>query len=110
MRLVGWLLVAFVFFYGAYCAAKSGWSYLELSTVVEEALVQHGRSGGEAVKRAILAGAAERGITLDDRNVFVNEAHRLLVARVKWSFPALQVGGDDVVEIPISVERSVATP
>ena len=110
MRLVGWLLVAFVLFYGVYCAAMTGWSYIELSGVVEQALAEQARNGGGAVKRAIITAATEKGIPLKDGNVLVNDVNRMVVARVKYAFPAVRWQGDDVVEIPLSIERSVAAP
>lgn len=110
MRLFGWLLIAFVFFYGVYSAAMSAWSYIELSSIVEEALAEQARNGGGAVTRAIITGATEKGIQLQESNVFVNEVNRVLVARVKWSFPAVRWKGDDIVEIPLSLERSVPAP
>jgi hypothetical protein len=110
MKIIGWLLVAFGIFYGIYCAAMSAWGYIELSGVMEQALAEQGRNGSGAVKGAILLGAAEKGIVLRESNVVVNQANRVMVARVKWSFPAVRWQGDDVVEIPISLERSVAAP
>jgi hypothetical protein len=110
MKLVRWLLLAFVLFYGVYCVATTAWAYIELSSTVERALAEHGRDGGGAVKRFIVMAATEKGIPLKDGNVYVNEANRILLVRVTWTFPAVRWRGDDVVEIPVWVERSIAAP
>jgi hypothetical protein len=110
MRLVRWLLVAFAIFYAVYCVATTAWAYIELSYVVEQALAGPARSGGGTLRRTIIMNAAERGIPLKEGDVYVNEANRVILVRVKWSFPAVRWQGDDIVEIPVWVERSVAAP
>jgi hypothetical protein len=110
MKVVRWLLFAFVIFYAVYCVAMTAWAYLELSYVVDQALAGQARNGGFAIKRTIVVNATEKGIPLKESNVYVNEANRVILVRVKWAFPAVRWQGDDVVEIPVWVERSVAAP
>ncbi len=108
MRLLGGLLLALAFFYVFSTGAMAVWSYFRVSDVVERALQEHGGTGPPAVREAILAGTADAGVPVDDRQVLVEEDGAAVRVRVRWSWPIVQYGGEGVVAVPLSVERSRA--
>jgi hypothetical protein len=104
------LLVAIGFFYAAYSGFVVLRSYLEISSVVDGALIAHARDGPAAIKTAILDGAGRAGIGLDARQVGVAAQGPRIHVHVRWSHPVLSAGGDPVLAIPLSVQRVVAAP
>ncbi len=106
MRLLGWLLVAVIFFHGFYSVSMAVSSYFTLSGIVDKAAEEHGKRGTVLVREAILRGAAESGVEVDDRNVVVSREDRQLEVRLKWSYPVLAIHGDPVLLIPMSIERT----
>lgn len=110
MKLVVLLLVVVVFFYAFYNGAAAIMSYMELSGVVDRALEERGRSGAVAVRDAIVQGAGQAGVELREPNVLVSEEGGVYSVRVQWTWPVLSYQGKDVLEIPLSLTRSVRRP
>lgn len=110
MKVLVALLLFVGLFYGVYAGAMAAWSYLELSGVVDKALADQAKNGPEPVRAAIIRGAEEAGVRIDDRNVAVGEAERDLSVRLTWSWPVVTYRGRQIVEIPLSLERSFARP
>ncbi|HEV8642290.1 MAG TPA: hypothetical protein VGV13_14425 [Methylomirabilota bacterium] len=97
-------------FNASYVGARAAWSYLELSGVVDKALADHAGNGAGPVRAAIIKGAQEAGVRIDDRNVAVGETARALAVRLKWSWPVIAYQGRRIIEVPLSLERSFARP
>jgi len=109
MKLLAWLLVALLFFSAVYEGFMTIWSYMEISNVVERAADGTSRMAedrGPRVKQLVLAGAAESGLALDDRLVTVTEQNHQVTVRVRWRYPVVVWGGEPVVEVPLSLERT----
>lgn len=101
------LLLILAFFYVFYCGAMSIWSYLALSDIVERAVLEHGKVAGP-VRNYIVRGAAESGVPIQERNIVVTSDERSLSVNLRWSFPVVKYHGEDVLEIPLSLERGFA--
>ncbi len=110
MKLVLIALLAVGFCYAFYSGAAAIWSYLELSNVVDRALEERGRGGPVAVREGIVHGAGQAGVKLTDRDVVVAEEGGLYTVQVRWTWPVVSYKGDDVLEIPLSLQRSVRRP
>ncbi|OLC32006.1 MAG: hypothetical protein AUH81_16880 [Candidatus Rokubacteria bacterium 13_1_40CM_4_69_5] len=96
--------------YASYAGLLAAWSYLELSGVVDQALADQARSGAGLVRAAIIKGAQEAGVRIDGRNVVVGETERALAVRLEWSWPVIAYQGREILEVPLSLERSLARP
>jgi hypothetical protein len=110
LKVIVLLLVVVVFFYAFYNGAAAVWSYMELSGVVDRALEERGRAGAVAVRDAIVQGAGEAGVPLREPNVHVSEEAGVYSVRVQWTWPVFSYQGKDVLEIPLSLSRSVRRP
>jgi len=110
MRLIRWMVILTVFAYAAYTGFLGFADYAKVSTVIQNALVNQpterwvDRAG--AVHDTIVRDARVAGIPLEDKDVVVTEADRLLRARAGWSHAMLIVRGQVLFWIPIWVERS----
>lgn len=107
MRLLFGLLLVVAFFHGFYSVSMAVSSYFSLYDAVDRAVSDHGRSGMTAVVRdGILRRALAAGVTLDDRRLLVEEDGRVLMVRIRWSYPVLTVQGEPVLVIPLAVDRT----
>lgn len=74
-------------------------------TVLRQADAPVGARAAE-VRDAILRGAEQSGLVIDDRKVVVSEADDTLRVSVSWSYPMVAVGGETIVAIPLALHRS----
>jgi len=102
------VLLAIAFFYGFYCGVMSIWSYFAMASIVDLAVQERGKAAAAPVREYILKSAAESGVRLDDRNVVVTTDERRLSINLKWTFPVVTYKGEDLVEIPLSLQRAFA--
>ena len=107
MKPVVLLLLAVAFFYAFYCGAGAIGSYFELSSVVDQALEERGRAGAAAVREAILVGVGRAGIGVPAPNVLVSEESGIYSIHIRWTWPVITYQGENVLEIPLSLQRSV---
>jgi len=110
VRLVFWLLVAVGAVYAFYSGAMVIWSHLEVQSIVETAVLERGRGSQQeranSVKEEILKRAAESGIGLTERDTSITDDGAALTVRVRWSWPVVRYGGEVVLAIPLSHERT----
>lgn len=107
MRLILGLLMVVGFFHGFYSVSMAVSSYFSLYDAVDRAVAEHGRTGMTAVVRdGVLRRASAAGVTLDDRRLFVEEDGRVLVVRIRWSYPVLTIQGEPVLVIPLAIDRT----
>ena len=110
MRLVTWLAIVIVVIYGIYNGAMALRSHQTLSAVVDEVLERSEAVQADAVRELVIQRAADRGVPLDQTNVLVTEQDAAISVRVVWSWPVFEYQGEEVVKIPLSVERVVNRP
>jgi hypothetical protein len=109
MRVFFWGLVAVACFYVAYAAMMSGYQWFQVRSVIEETLEP--RNFRELatvvdVKMRILREANEAGVPIEEREVSVVSADRMLKVNVVWTFPVIVYKGESVLAIPLSVKKS----
>jgi hypothetical protein len=105
-----YLLLLVAFFWAFYTGAMAVRSYWQMSEVVEGALDRGARAGPIAVRDTILRGAAEAEVPLADSDVMVSEESRVLFVKLRWAWPVIAWQGEQIVQIPFSIERSYARP
>lgn len=114
MKALFWVFVAIGCIYVFYTGATAVWSYLEITGVVEEAVVERARSGGAEraarVKDEIAKKVAASGIRVDERNLSVADEGRTLDVSVRWSWPVIVYQGQEYVSIPLKHERTFNVP
>jgi hypothetical protein len=108
MKALALLLIAVGCFYLFYSGVMAAWSYLTLSSIVEDAVYERGRTAAAPVREAILKGAAASGLALDERHVVVEADERALRVQLRWTWPLVTYEGTTYVEVPLSLERSFA--
>jgi len=109
MRVFFWGLVAVACFYVAYAIMMSGYQWFQVRSVIEETLEPRNfrelATLGD-VKMRILREAKEAGVPIDEREVSVTSADRVLKVNVVWTFPVIVYKGESVLAIPLSVKKS----
>jgi hypothetical protein len=108
MRVFFWGLVAVACCYLAYAAMMSGYQWFQIRSVIEETLEP--RNFRELttlsdVKMRILREANEAGVPIEEREVSVVSADRMLKVNVVWTFPVIVYKGESVLAIPLSVKK-----
>jgi hypothetical protein len=106
MRTLAAVLLAVACFYAFWCGAMAVRSYWHLSDIVDMALEQSGKVGAVTVRETILKGAAQWEVPIDADDIVVAEDGQALSVRIKWTWPVITYKGDDVLQIPLSLERS----
>jgi hypothetical protein len=114
MKLVFWLLVAVVLFYGAYSGMMAVWSYFQINDIVEQAVRERPGLAAEdrvrQVREEIVKSAARSGLVLDARAVDVQSAGGALNVKVRWTYPVVVYNNETVFAIPLSVDRGFSRP
>lgn len=109
MKLFFWGLVAVAAVYCAYSVMMSAWQYFQVSGVVDDALqpyaIKEAGSTPRGLKAKILKEVAEAGVPLEDRDVSVTMADRVVTVNIIWSWPVIIYKGEPVLSIPISLKR-----
>jgi hypothetical protein len=106
MKALALLAVALGCFYLFYAGAMAAWSYFTLSSIVEDAVYEHGRAAAAPVRAGILRAAAAAGLALDDGQVTVTADDRALHVALRWTWPLVTYQGVTYLEVPLSLERS----
>jgi len=106
VKAVAFALLALAFFYGFYCGVMSIWSYFAMASIVDQAVTERGRAAAAPVREYIIKNAAESGVNIQDRNVVVTTDEHHLNINLRWTFPVVTYKGEDIVEIPLSLERA----
>ena len=109
--------------WAGYTVAGISWSYFTVQEFVEKALrdasTRHRAafatgtqlavdSLAASVRSAILLAALHEGLQLGEGDVGVSANSVGLSATVRWSYPVLRYGGDDILVVPMWVQRSFA--
>jgi hypothetical protein len=114
MKLVFWLLVAVVLFYGAYSGMMAVWSYFQINDIVEQAVRERPGLGADdrvrQVRDEIVKSAARSGLALDGRAVDVRSAGGALSVKVRWTYPVIVYNSETLFSIPLSVDRDFTRP
>jgi len=115
MKALFWVLVAIGCVYVFYTGAMAVWSYLEITSVVEEVVAEWAsrterEERATRVKEDIAKKVAVSGIKVGDRGVSVFDEGRTLDVSVRWSWPVIVYQGAEVLAIPLKHERTFKVP
>ena len=115
MRALFWVLVAILCVYIFYTGATAVWSYLEITSLVEDVVNERAsRSGRDEratrIRDEIAKKVADRGIKIDDRSVTVSDTGPTLDVGVRWNWPVVSYQGEDWVSLPLKHERTFNIP
>ena len=115
MKALFWVLIAIGCVYVFYTGAMAVWSYLEITSVVEEVVAERAsrterEERATRVKEDIAKKVAASGIRVGDRSVSVSDEGRTLDVSVRWSWPVIVYQGEEVFAIPLKHERTFKVP
>ncbi|PYN85227.1 MAG: hypothetical protein DMD87_23465 [Candidatus Rokuibacteriota bacterium] len=115
MKALFWILVAIGCVYVFYTGAMAVWSYLEVTSVVEEVVNERAsrtdrqdRAG--RVKDDIARKVAASGIAVDERAISVSDEGRTLEVRVRWNWPLIVYQQREYLAVPLKHDRTFAVP
>jgi hypothetical protein len=118
-----WAVFLVVLGWIGYTVAGMGWSYFTVQELVDTALRDASdrhraafAAGSQiavdsltsSVRSGILLGALHEGIGIDAGDVGVSANSVGLSAVVRWNYPVVRYGRDEVLVVPMSVSRSLA--
>jgi hypothetical protein len=115
MKVLFWIFVAIGCVYVFYTGAMAVWSYLEITSVVEEVVNERAsRSGREEragrVKEDIAKKVAASGISVDDRSILVSDEGKRLDVSVRWNWPVIVYQQHEYLAVPMKHERTFDVP
>ena len=124
MRLRTLLLAVFwlgLLGYVAWTVVTLGAQYFQMQEVLESAAFEAGRRYRDAaagqpgadvtsyvaeVRKSIVRNAPRAGVVLEPQQVMVSSSSLGLKVQVSWAYPAVTWGGNGIVNIPLSIERT----
>jgi len=115
MKALAWVFVAIGCVYIFYSAAMAVWSYLEVTSVVEE-VVNERASRTERQERAsrvrddIAKKVAASGINVGERGVSVSDEGRTLDVSVRWNWPVITYQEKEYLAVPMKHDRTFEVP
>ena len=115
-----WLIVLGILGWCGYTTAGAGWSYFSTQEIVDKVLVEASNryrsalNSGSAtsgvtsyVRNAIVSSARRDGMAIQESDVQVSASAVGITATVRWSYPIVTQGGQDLLVVPMSIHRSV---
>ena len=115
MKALAWVFVAIGCVYVFYSAAMAVWSYLEVTSVVEE-VVNERASRTERQERAsrvrddIAKKVAASGINVDERGISVSDQGKTLDVSVRWNWPVITYQEKEYLAVPMKHDRTFEVP
>jgi hypothetical protein len=115
MKALFWVFVAIGCVYVFYTGAMAVWSYLEVTSVVEE-VVNERAPRTERPERAsrvrddIAKKVAASGITVDDRAISVSDEGKTIDVSVRWNWPVIVYQEREYLAVPLKHDRTFAVP
>jgi hypothetical protein len=121
--LVRWIIGLGALGWAGYVVAGAGWSYFTTQEIVDQVLrdvFSRNRSARGAgtqpvavadyVRTAIALGAQREGMSVQESDVTVSVNSTRVSAVVHWPYPVISYRGNDILVIPMSIERSIVAP
>jgi len=109
-----WALWLAVLAYVAYTGGSALYNHSGMTALVQESVEKTTKTplaGSEsdrvnAIRADLLRAAHREGFPLDDRKVTVFQAGSTIHVIVKWSYPVITVAGENVLAIPLKLDRA----
>ncbi len=115
MKFLFWVFVAIGIVYLFYTGSMAVWSYLEITSLVEE-VVNERASRTDRQERAgrvrddLVKKVAASGINVDERSILVNDEGKTLDVSVRWSWPVIVYQEREYLAVPLKHERTFQIP
>ena len=115
MKALFWVFVAILCVYIFYIGAMGIWSYLEVTSIVEDVVNERAsRSGRDEratrIRDEIAKKVTDSGIRTDDRGVTVSDTGPALDVGVRWNWPVVSYQGEVYFSVPLKHERIFNIP
>ena len=115
MKALFWVFVAILCVYIFYIGAMGIWSYLEVTSIVEDVVNERAsRSGRDEratrIRDEIAKKVTDSGIRTDDRGVTVSYTGPALDVGVRWNWPVVSYQGEVYFSVPLKHERTFNIP
>ena len=115
MKTLFWVFVAILCVYIFYIGAMGIWSYLEVTSIVEDVVNERAsRSGRDEramrIRDEIAKKVTDSGIRTDDRGVTVSDTGPALDVGVRWNWPVVSYQGEVYFSVPLKHERTFNIP
>ena len=115
MKVLFWIFVAIGCVYAFYTGAMAVWSYLEITSIVEEVVNERAartdrqdRAG--RVRDDIVKKVAASGIPVDERSISVSDEGKTLEVGVRWNWPLIVYQEREYLSVPLKHDRTFAVP
>ena len=115
MKVLFWIFVAIGCVYLFYTGSMAVWSYLEITSLVEEVVNERaartdrqeraGRVRDDLVKKV-----AASGINVDERSILVTDEGKTLDVSVRWNWPVVVYQEREYLAVPLKHERTFQVP
>ena len=115
MKVLFWIFVALGCVYLFYTGSMAAWSYLEITSVVEE-VVNERASRTDRQERAgrvrddIVKKVKASGINVDERAISVSDEGKTLEVSVRWNWPVIVYQEREYLAVPMKHDRTFAVP
>src|SRR6185503_8466691 len=106
MKALFWVFVAILCVYIFYIGAMGIWSYLEVTSIVEDVVNER----GTRIRDEIAKKVTDSGIRTDDRGVTVSDTGPALDVGVRWNWPVVSYQGEVYFSVPLKHERTFNIP
>jgi hypothetical protein len=125
VRRLLWVVFLAAFGWVAYVVGLAGWNYYETQAMIDKVLHEEApsyraaRAAGTAdaldrlarnVRNAVVLAASREGLPIRESDIDVSLYTAGLSIGVRWSYPIISYGGNDLLVIPISVRHSLIPP
>ena len=115
MKALVWVFVAIGCVYVFYSSAMAIWSYLEVTSVVEEVVNERAsrtdrQDRATRVRDDIVKKMAASGINIDERAISVSDEGKTIDVSVRWNWPVIVYQEREYLAVPMKHERSFAAP
>ena len=115
MKVLFWIFVAIGCVYVFYTGAMALWSYLEITSVVEEVVNERATRTdrqvlASRVRDDIAKKVAASGINVDERAISVSDEGKTLEVSVRWSWPVIVYQERQYLAVPLKHERTFVVP
>lgn len=115
MKVLFWIFVAIGCVYVFYTGAMAVWSYLEITSVVEEVVNERAsrtdrQERASRVRDDIAKKVMASGINVDERAISVNDEGKTLEVSVRWNWPVIVYQEREYLAVPLKHDRTFEVP
>jgi hypothetical protein len=115
MKVLFWIFVAIGCVYVFYTGAMAVWSYLEITSVVEEVVNERAsrtdrQERASRVRDDIAKKVMASGINVDEQGISVSDEGKTLEVSVRWNWPVIVYQQREYLAVPLKHDRTFEVP